>query len=269
MGSGFVIDGKRIRVAGLDVTSWQDDPRLRLVMGEDGSRRKPSAWIRAVVLHTTKGLRGGAPLPGFGRPVSAGLRCARYWSTDGRRAGAHIVVDHDGAVTCLADLALEVANHCPEWNAHSVGIELYQGAKGELYEGQLDVCVAVCDFLTRTFGIQRQIPHQYLGALARFLPGDSSVVGVIGHRDAAKNRDWGDPGNAIFNRLGLAGYESLNFDAREDLDVWRRRQRDLGIPKGDGIPGPRTITVLRELGRPHGMWVPRPGDLPESVRLVT
>jgi hypothetical protein len=275
VGTGVIVNGTRELVLGVDVENWLDNPVLRLTRGEDfapGAR----AWLRAIVLHTTKGL-AGASLAGFGPPVDAGFRCARYWSSDGRQAGAHLVVDHDGAVSCLADLGNETAYHCPRWNTCSVGIELYQGGAGELYEGQLDVCVRLVDWLTRRFGIQRQIPHQYVRALERFLQGEESVVGVIGHRDAARNRGVGDPGNAIFNRLGLAGYEPLNFEVRDDLERWRQRQRELGLPKDqvDGIPGPITVAALRARGKPGrrgeriplpaGLWVPRPGDPPAGA----
>jgi hypothetical protein len=260
--SGFIVAGTPELAPGLQVSNWLDNPVLRLKRGEDCTDREPGTWLRVVVLHTTKGLAGGAPLPGLGPSVKAGERVARYWMGDGRRAGAHIVIDQDGVVSCLADLVLETAWHCPKWNTCSIGVEIYQGAAGELYEGQLAVCVRVCDWLTRRFGIQRQIPHRYIGPLDRFLAVDESVVGIIGHRDAARDRGAGDPGSAIFNRLGLAGYEPVDYDQRHDLDMWRKRQGKLGFDKPDGIPGPKTVTKLRETGRPHGLWVPRPGDEP-------
>ena len=265
---GFIVNGAVELVDGLTITNWQDNPALRLKKGEDCGARAASTPLRTIVLHTTKGLPGGTPLAGFGRAIDAGVRVSRYWSGDGRQAGAHLVIDYDGTVSCVADLQLDCAYHCPKWNTNSIGIELYQGGAGELYEGQLEVCVRVCDWLTRRFGIQRQIPHRYLGPLDRFLPGDDSVVGVIGHRDAARNRGPGDPGNAVFNRLGLAGYEPVDFDQRLDLDMWRKRQKTLGLPKPDGIPGPVTRVFLERTGKhPHGLWVKRPGDggVPPSV----
>lgn len=260
-GTGVIVNGQREIVPGLDISNYLDDPSIRLKPGEDCIPRPASTWLRTIVLHSTKGLqRTGGPLPGLGVGVDAGLRTARYWSADGRNAGAHLVVDQDGSVCCLADLATVEAYHCPKWNRNSIGIELYQGGEGELYEGQLDACVRLVDYLTRRFGIERQIPHRYVGPLDRFLPGDDTVVGVIGHRDAARNRGVGDPGNAIFNALGLAGYEDVDFDQRGDIDLWRRRQRDLGLEHPDGVPGPVTVAALAQTGKPHGMWVARPGD---------
>jgi hypothetical protein len=259
-GSGLIINGKPKLVPGLDITNWLDNPVLRLRKGEDCTDRAPGTWIRIIVLHTTKGLAGGPPMPGIGPSVKAGERTARFWSGDGRQAGTHLVVDHDGKVFCLADIVAETAYHCPKWNTCSVGIELYQGASGELYEGQFDACVRLLDVLTAELRIQRQIPHRYIGPIDRFVAGDATAVGVIGHRDAARNRGSGDPGNAIFNRLGLAGYEPVDYDQRMDLAEWRKRQAKLGMAVADGIAGPKTADVLEAAGRPHGLWVTRPGD---------
>lgn len=257
---GVIINGAAEQIPGLTVTNTFDNPALKLTPGEDCIAR-PAGWLRVIVVHTTKGLvRAGGALPGVGEPVGAGVRTARFWSGDNRNAGAHLVVDQDGTVSCLADLQLVEAYHCPKWNRSSIGIELYQGGEGELYQGQLDAAVVLIDFLTRRFGIQRQVTHQYVGPIDRLLPGDDSVVGIIGHRDAARNRGPGDPGNAIFNTLGRADYEPVDFDQREDTEIWRRRQRDHGIQPADGIPGPATVAALAAAGKPHGMWVWRPGD---------
>lgn len=269
MGSGLILNGKPEPVPGLDVTNWFDNAGLRLRKGEDCTDRDPGTWIRIIVLHTTKGMSGGALLPGLGPSVKAGERTARFWSGDGRQAGTHLVIDHDGKVFCLADIITETAYHCPKWNTCSVGIELYQGAHGELYEGQVDACVRACDALTRILRIQRQIPHRYIGPVDRFVVGDSTAVGVIGHRDAARNRGQGDPGNAVFNRLGLAGYEPMDFDQRMDLSEWRRRQAKLGMTLVDGVAGLKTAAVLEASGRPHGLWVPRPGDQATLPGLTT
>ena len=154
------------------------------------------------------------------------------------------------------------------------------GSDAEMYDGQLDVVVQLCDWLTRRFGIQRQIPHRYVGPSRRLMIPEQllGVVGVLGHRDLTNRRGPGDPGNAIMNKLGKAGYEPLDFDQRADLDTWRRRQRGLGITKGvDGVPGPITVRFLRAKGRgkgeahvplPAGLWVVRPGDSPGPA-LVT
>lgn len=269
MGDSIIIGGKHINSRGLDVTTWLDEPKLRLRNGEDfRERREP--WTRAVVVHTTKGLMPQPVQPGAGPPVDAGFRVSRYWSQDGRNAGAHFVVDHDAKVYQCLDALKDEAFGCPGWNACGVHIEIYQASDGGVYEAQLDAVVVLCDVLTAAIGIQRAVPHRYLGPIKRLLPdylggsGDTMVSGVFGHRDLARNRGPGDPGFAIMNRLAAAGYEDFDFslpDANEgDRATWRRRQRDLGLEPADGIPGPKTRQALRTAGYAHGLWVRRPGD---------
>ena len=267
-GTGFIFAGQRRQVAGLDVINYLDNPVLRLRRGEDSKERPAGTWIRAIVAHTTKGLPSGAPLPGFGPSVDAGERVARYWSSDGRNAGAHLVIDQDGSIFQMADMVTEIAFGCPKWNVGGVHIEMYQGRNGELYESQLGVCVAVIDLLTGVLGIQRQIPERYVGPVVRLVDGDEAATGVFGHRDLATNRGAGDPGSAIFNRLGAAGYDLFNYDLGIDREEWRRRQRSLGMASPDGIAGPATARAIRAATiipgikgtRPAGLWIQRPID---------
>lgn len=267
MGTGLICDGQRIAVGDLDVTNWLDNPRLRLGPG-DFRRRGPSeaAWVHLIVLHTTKGIPGGGDQrpqvirPGFGPGGDAAERVVRFWTGEERGAGAHLIVDFDGAVFCCADLRREASYHAGHANGASVGIEIVQGRDAELYEGQLDATVRLCDALTRLLGIQRQVPHRYLGPLPRMTSEVGDVVGVIGHRDLTNRRGAGDPGSAVFYRLGQAGYEDYDFALSADRDEWRRRQRALGMLKADGIAGPATVEALKAVGKPHGLWVARPGD---------
>lgn len=265
VGTGIILGGKRERPPGLECTNWLDDPVLRLRKGEDFRERRET-WIRQIVLHTTRGIPGGNDQrpqdirPGLGPPVGAGERAARWWSKDPTAAGAHLVVDHDGHVFCCVDLIREAAQHASQANQTSVGIEIYQGKDAELYEGQLGAVVRLVDWLTLRLGIQRQIPHRYLGPVRRLLDDLSDVVGVLGHRDLSRNRGAGDPGSAVFYRLGMALYDPMDFSISEDRDIWRRRQREMGMAQADGIPGPKTVARLKEKSRPTGIWVRRPID---------
>jgi hypothetical protein len=265
----LIIAGRPEDVPGLHTVSWRDHPELRLRRGED-FRARSTLWIRSIVLHTTKGLpaRAGDPpqqlLTGIGAPVNAGQRCALYWSRDGRNAGAHLVVDHDGTVACCCDLQTEAAYHATVVNDRSIGVEIYQGPNSELYVGQLQAAVALVDWLTQRFGIQRQIPRGYPAAadhapIRRLERGGEDCVGVFGHRDVTNNRGPGDPGDAIFTMLAQARYERWDYEAGEDLAAWRKRQADLGIAP-DGVPGLMAQRCLRSDGRLAGMWVERPGD---------
>ena len=264
---GLICNGREEPVKGLDCTHHVEMPALALRIGEDARPRPTSTWIHAIVLHSTRGVPGGEDhrpqkiLPGLGPSTDGGQRVARFWSRDGRQAGAHLVVDFDGTVWQTCDLVTVAAYHCPGWNQASIGIELVQGRDAELYEGQLDACVRLVDWLTRRFSIQRQIPHQYVGPIRRFIDhGPDDVVGVVGHRDCARNRGPGDPGSRIFYALGRAGYEPLNFELAEDRDETRRRQRTLGMANADGIAGPKTVAALKAAGYARGLWVRRPGD---------
>jgi hypothetical protein len=262
----LIVNGSPEDVPGLVTRSWLDDSRFSLTPGED-VRRRGTTWIRSIVLHTTKGLpaKVGDPeqkiLPGLGPDTDLDNRIARLWSTDGRNAGAHLAVDHDGAVSCHADLQTEAAFHAGAVNDVSIGIEIYQGGRGELYAGQLDAVVVFCDWLTRRFGIQRQIPHGYQGRpIARLERGAKDYVGLFGHRDCSDNRGAGDPGDAVFAFLYRAGYERHDVERGDDLVVWKARQALLGIAKPDGVPGPKTVAAVARDGRARGMWVARPGD---------
>jgi len=264
----LIINGRECVVPGLTVVNFRDDPRLALRIGQpdgsnDGKTRAGNAWIRLVVLHTTKGIPGGADKrsqdirPGLGPSTDAGVRIARFWSTDPKSSGAHVVVDHDGVVCQLADLQLVSAYHAGHKlvNADSVGIEIFQGSGAELYEDQLDAAATLVDALTLHLGIQRQIPDRYRGALDRFDLRDS--VGVVGHRDVSDNRGPGDPGDAIFDVLARRGYERFDFAAGKDLAAWRERQHELGVT-ADGIPGPKTSSALEARGHDGGLWVCAP-----------
>lgn len=259
--TGLVIRGSRVPVPGRTVTNFLDDPRYSLKLPEDGkaARRHP---VQLVVLHTTKGIPGGKDRrpqdvrPGLGPNVDAELRCARFWSSSDLQSGAHLVVDFDGTIGCLADCADVVAYHAKAMNARSVGIEIYQGSAAELYAGQLEAVCDLVDVLTMTFGIQRQIPDKYRGPLARLTSGGADVVGVVGHRDGDDNRGEGDPGNAIFEALAARKYERFNFAAGDDRAAWKERQARLGVA-ADGIPGPATRHALAAAGHAGGLWVAR------------
>lgn len=271
-GTGLILNGKRIVVPGLDVTNWLDDSRFRL--SKEDVRHRSSGWIRQVVLHATKGIPGGGDhrpqviRPGFGPHVGAAERCARSWTGSSTVGGAHLVVDFDGQIIQFADLITEAAQHAGHANQTSIGIEIYQGGDAEMYEGQLEVVVRLVDACTGLLGIQRFIPHRYLGPSQRLMASMEDVVGVVGHRDITNRRGAGDPGSKIFYMLGAAGYPDVDYDRAEDREIVRRRQRELGIPHPDGIAGPQTVRVLREAKsipymkgtRPLGLWTQRDID---------
>jgi hypothetical protein len=52
--------------------------------------------------------------------------------------GAHLIVDCDGSIGCLADLVTEATYHATSVNHRSIGIEIHQTRADEIFEAQLD-----------------------------------------------------------------------------------------------------------------------------------
>jgi hypothetical protein len=272
MGSGLILNGHHVPVPGIDVVNYLDDPRLRL---DPGDRRLRTAreisWIHLVVMHTTGGIPGGKDLrsqvvkSGIGQSTGGGQRIVASWSNDkDRPGGAHLVVDQDGRSYCCADLLAEAAYHAERANGCSIGIEVVQGhASPDLYEGQLAAAAALALEVCRLMPvpIQWQIPTAYTGPVPRFTlslvaAGTplADVVGLVGHRDLTANRGSGDPGDAMMDALAKMGCERMDFAHRQDLLVWKQRQRDLGIASADGVAGSATAAALKSKGYSSGIW---------------
>lgn len=257
---GIIINDKAVEVQGFPSRSWKDNPALR--RGAEDGRTRRTSWVRSIIIHTTKGIPGGrnkAPQtirPGKGPDQGKEVDVARFWSRSTERSGAHLIIDTDGSIGCIADLATEEMFHAGQThvNTNSVGIEMYQLGDGSLYEATLDACVALCDTICAELGIQRQIQFPYhRRPVQRLANGGNDCVGVFGHRDITTRRGLGDPGDAIFQKLMAAGYEEFDFEASEDLATWKERQRDLGL-KDDGVAGPGSQRALARAGYRRGLW---------------
>lgn len=255
MANELIIGNQKVSVSNLMFVNYLDNQKLNLQLGKNKRSRKTN-WVRSIVLHTTKGIPGGTNktpqvlLEGFGKNQNAGERCVDVWRD--ANAGAHLVVDFDGTIYQCADILKEVTYHAGQVNEVSVGIEIYQGAKAELYRGQLEVVVQLIDLLTALLGIQRQyhFPYNETSLPKRIalkeLAG-KDVVGIYGHRDVTNTRGFGDPGDYVFEFLKEAGYEPFDFSKNEDINVWKERQKKLGVTP-DGIPGPKTVQALSNAG---------------------
>lgn len=279
---GFVIDGQEVQVEGLEVLNWNDDPRLKLSR-EDYCPRG-TGWIRGVVPHSTSGYVSEV-LPGLGPNMDIESRTNRYWSTAKNRrdpsqlqqAGAHIVVDVDGSMACLADLKQICAYHAGTVNGCTIGIEIGQmiiqkdgKPYGRMWQGQIAKVVLLIDFLTRYFGIQRQVQKIYHGhPFDRVSSGAKDCVGVFFHRDQTEQRGRGDPGDHVPEALIAAGYKAVDYKLDEDKALWIPIQRDLNTRlKGqlskplteDGVAGPATVAAMKLAGYKHGLLVSRPND---------
>lgn len=231
--------------------------------------RRPTTWVRQIILHTTGGLwpqyvRAGAGTFGHARQI------ADMWSGRDRDGGdrvhsaAQLVVDFEGTVACLCDLVYDEAYHAEGSNPFSVGIEMSTMPDGSIYEATLAATAALVDFLCWP---TLPIPRQYHGAPYRNQPllrmertdasgrhqlGGPNVVGVLGHRDNTSERGAGDPGNAVWIELAGRGFEGLDYSTDQDLSVGTRRQislnrRGAGL-KVDGVVGPASLAAAEQLG---------------------
>ncbi len=262
--SGFRIGGQLFELPGVTVMGPGDLPWIRLE-ARDYRLRPPGTWIRQVMNHTTWGKWPMPILPGAG-PDGGEKMIADYWHTSeegkSQSGGAHIIVDFDGSAVCLVDLALVQAYHATWSNPFSIGIEMLQTNAGGVYEATLATTVKINRFLCDRFGIPYQVPSRVYDGhpIPRMIKGGPDMAGCFGHRDNTEDRGRGDPGDDLTRRLIADGAEPLDFNAREDLHVWRARQRRLVILGekliDDGLAGPQTIAAMRRQGFAHGREIP-------------
>lgn len=265
--TGVLARGRAIEVPGLTVINSRDVAWCRLD-GRDYRKRRGTglAWIRQVVVHTTKGTWPQHVKPGKSTGGRA-RNAADYWSTSTVSGGCHFIVDNDGKVYCLADVIYDEAYHATTSNPWSIGIEMYQEGDGGIYQAVLEATVRLVDFLCNeleddSVGIPFQIPDRRYNndAIDRLkFDGGPSFAGVIGHRDQAwdfkkhtSSRGRGDPGEDIYVRLVDAGAERVDVQGMEDLKIGRLRQAHLNelgeLLVVDGGAGPRSIQAARRHG---------------------
>jgi hypothetical protein len=276
---GLVVRGREIQVPGITVVNWHDVPRYRLRIGVNHPDGRPAPGRRVLgsVIHTTKGIPGGKDhrpqfvKPGAG-PAGGDDACARWWSTDPNPGGAHLVVDRDGTIACLADLADEVAFHAGHPNNdYTVGWEVYQDQDAGIWQASIDSLVIAAPFVLDLFSLPHQLHLPYLGGPVPRLdrPGGVDYRGAYGHRDCDRHRGQGDPGDIIIRALiDQAGFEAFDVSQNEDLECWKERQRRLNAVgctpplTVDGIPGPKTMRAWRDLGATTRNGYAKPMETP-------
>lgn len=265
---GLIIAGRQVPVGGLAILNANDRPWARLHPDDYTMRR--TTWVRAIVLHTTGGNWPQAVRPGAGQRGHA-QQIAEMWSGADRRggervhSGAHLVVDYDGTVACLADLQYHAAYHATTVNDHTIGIEMCTMPDGSIWQATLDATVQMAvgeGGLCELFGIPPQVhAAPYRNApVSRLASGGRDAVGIYGHRDQSDQRGRGDPGDRIYELLVAVGAEPLDYGAEEDLDIGRARQRALNARGGgltvDGLVGPASLAEARRQGYRHWRDVP-------------
>jgi len=248
---GLIIGGKQVPVPGLNITNYKDQPVLKLRAGDD-MRERVTRWVRSIVWHNTKNIPTQLKLA-RGPYKDIGEKVAKFWSTSPAHAGAHLVVDWDGSVTCHADLLFDATYHASTVNEVSVGIEMFEDEHGLIFESQMQTAVLLTTWLCERFGIQKQMPDPYYNhVISRVAKGGTDTIGVFGHCHQYNQKQY-DPSNHVFEALQKAGFKIFNFELKEDVKTWKNLQRKLGVPE-DGIPGPATRDALQAAGFHAGLY---------------
>ena len=205
-----VIGGKLEEIPGIKSVSYLEDPSLRLT-GQDRRKRR-EAEVRAIVLHTTGGYPDRThPTPQRVREEEAseralrGRRVERMWEEDDRCAGAHLILDADASLLCLADLLSEATYHAKNMNEWTIGIEIVQQPDSSLYAAQMRALPVLVGWLCNRFELPRRACFPYTGVRSSI----AEERGVYGHRDCSDNRGFGDPGDFAMQVLLDAGWKTF------------------------------------------------------------
>jgi hypothetical protein len=217
---GLIVDGVRVPVPGVRVTTWVDDPK-RAPPITDG--RALPAKPRAFVWHTSKGILCRTLAPAA-IPSTMAETLALYQSRTDREVSWHLTVDTDGDVLQQADPARWMCWHAGGANAWSLGAELVQrDATGTLTAPQIRAAADVTDAACAALAIPRRVLVGPDGApwirqvkdLQSSKAGGRALTwaGVIGHVHLTTDRGPGDPGPLIFAELISRGYARHVVDA--------------------------------------------------------
>lgn len=217
---GLIIDGVRVPVPGVRVTTWIDDPK-RAPPITDG--RSITAPPRAFVWHTSKGVMCRTAAPDA-IPSTMAETLALYQSRTERKVSWHLTVDTDADVLQQADPARWQCWHAGGANAWSLGGELVQrDSAGTLTVPQLRAAADVTDAVCLALAIPRRVLVGPDGApwvrqvrdLQSTKAGGRGLTfaGVIAHVHLTTERGPGDPGPLIFAELISRGYARHVVDA--------------------------------------------------------
>lgn len=249
--SGLLIAGILFAVPNVRVIGPHETPWAHLGVGDSRARHgRP----QMVIAHTTKGDWPQTIVEAPG-PAGRAERTARMWGDDPTYSGAHGVSGSDGDAACLVDLMFTCAYHATISNDRAIGWEIYQEQHGVIHRPAIASTVRIFDVIAEQCLIPRQYHRKpYAGAPLRrmLVDGGKDCYGFFGHRDNTDRRGRGDPGDEIFLALARAGWEGLDFDAGEDLAIWKKRQALLNAMGEklvvDGLPGPSTMQAVHRRG---------------------
>jgi len=276
--NGLLIAGQLVATPGITVIPPASHGGPAWNALDPGDYCARAGEIQLIALHSTGGNWPQPVLPGAGRPGHA-RQILEMWSGRDHGGGelvhsaAPLVVDYDGTAYCAADIMRCAAYHAQMINGRALGIEMCTTPKGEIYEATLETTAQLVALLTWSgvpgsglLPIPAQMPRgPYRGQPLRRLElagkqtDGRDMVGVIGHRDQTGNRGRGDPGDEICRRLAALGFEGVDYDGGEDLELGKRRQAALNAADAkagntcrplvvDGIVGPASLAAARRLG---------------------
>ncbi len=270
---GLLVAGRSVVVPGVTVIPPAPNGPSWCSLTAGDYRLRQTSWCRQIILHTTGGHWPQPIIPGAGPPGHA-RQIAEMWSGADRGGGdqvhsaAQLIVDYDGTVACLCDLAHVAAYHAEMSNDWSIGIEMSTRPDGSIYQATIDSTVALVPAIGDAIGIPLQIHsasyhnepllrmeemHRVNGRPQRKQFGGPDCCGIFGHRDNTSTRGRGDPGDAIYTALiDRAGAEPLDFSTGEDLRVGAARQTWL-VAHGakipiDGLVGPVSLWAAKRQG---------------------
>ena len=210
---GLIIDGVRVPVPGVRVTTWVDDPKRAPPITDGRSiTKRPIAFV----WHTSKGILCRAAAPAA-IPSTRAEDLALYQSRATREVSWHLTGDTDGDVIQQADPARWQCWHAGGANAWSLGAELVQrDATGTLTAPQIRAAADVTDAVCLALAIPRRVLVGADGApwvrqvkdLQSTKAGGRALTwaGVIGHVHLTTDRGPGDPGPLVFAELIARGY---------------------------------------------------------------
>lgn len=210
---GLIVNGVRVPVPGVRVTTWVDDPKRAPPITDGRAAAKPP---RAFVWHTSKGILCRVAAPDA-IPSTMAETLALYQSRTEREVSWHLTVDTDGDVLQQADPARWQCWHAGGANAWSLGAEMVQrDGTGTLTVPQIRAAADVTDAVCAAMGIPRRVLVGPDGApwvhLVRDLQSARAGgrgltwAGVIGHVHLTTDRGPGDPGPLLFAELIARGY---------------------------------------------------------------
>ena len=211
-GEGLIINGRRVPVPGVNVVTYEDDPRVPRAY--HGAPRAASDAV-ASIAHTSRGKDVRVERE-TGSPAK-GLRVARYLGRKNtRQVSAHLVVAGDGTVYQMADLALWRCNHAGAVNGWTFGVEVAQDdADPSLPRAQVAAFVAAMHVAHDALRIPKRVPmvdgrHVSDDVMAWF-PTKKGGAGLrfsacVGHRCVSASRGKGDPGDALMEALRASGF---------------------------------------------------------------